>query len=94
MSTKTNFLFKKLNFSHLFFQVLPLLWIIPWGFTKAYIDNYWCWQTASDWNLIIKIPHSILLVINMFCSFLIIKILYSKLNTPHEVDQSNLNKNK
>lgn len=39
---------------------------------------YRCWQTESDWNLIIKIPHSLLLIMNICCATFIFRVLYSQ----------------
>lgn len=58
---------------------MPFLWIIPWVVVKRFVDNRWCWQMESDWNLIIKIPHSLLLVVNIASAVFIIKVLYSKM---------------
>lgn len=60
---------------------LPLLWIIPWICVKALKDNYWCWQTMSPYSLIIKVPHSMLLVANIGSTVYILKVLYSKIQS-------------
>ncbi len=59
--------------------VLPFLWMVPWILVKRFKDNLWCWQLESDFNLILKIPHSLLLVANVFCAVFIIRMLYSKM---------------
>lgn len=55
--------------------------MIPWVLSKKLLDDVWCWQTESEWNLIINVSHSILLATNIFCAIVIIKILYSKIKT-------------
>jgi hypothetical protein len=58
---------------------MPFIWTIPWVFVRMFLDNVWCWQVESDYNLITKIPHSLLLISNIVCAVIIIRILYSKL---------------
>ena len=58
---------------------MPFFWIVPWIFVKRYADNVWCWQTESNYNLILKIPHSLLLIANIGSAIFIIKVLYSKM---------------
>jgi hypothetical protein len=52
--------------------------MVPWvAFTLSYND-VWCWHTESPWKLIIKIPHSLLLITNICFAISIIRILYLK----------------
>nr|QVK45719.1 G protein-coupled receptor [Proales similis] len=60
--------------------LLPLAWVLPWIVSRAYLDNYWCWQTESIYNLIIKIPHTFLLCFNIIGSVMMLRILYSKMD--------------
>jgi hypothetical protein len=46
-----------------------------------YKKFYRCWQAESKLNLILKIPHTFLLLANLVCAAYIIRVLYSKLET-------------
>ena len=46
--------------------------------SRSYIAKR-CWQTQSIWNLLIDVPYTIFLVIQVICIVIIIRILYSKL---------------
>ncbi len=58
--------------------VLPVFWMVPWVFMRAFFHDFWCWQTESLWNLSIKIPHSLLLIMNISCATFIFRVLYSQ----------------
>ena len=57
--------------------------MVPWLITRLTVkmegENVWCWQAESTLNLIVKIPHTILLLGNLVCAAYILKVLYSKL---------------
>ena len=53
--------------------------MIPWVLIRVFIENKWCWQTESEWNLVIDVPHTLLLIVNVICTIFIIKVVYSKI---------------
>ncbi|RNA31080.1 Vasoactive intestinal polypeptide [Brachionus plicatilis] len=59
--------------------VLPFLWILPWIFIRIYVENKWCWQMESIWNLLIDAPNTILTILNVLCAIFVIRTLYSKI---------------
>lgn len=62
-----------------YLKALPVIWLLPWLIAKATAENFWCWQMRSKWNLILKVPTSILLIANICSAVYIIRILYSKM---------------
>lgn len=63
--------------------VFPLVWNLPWILIRLVKDNFWCWQTESIYNLILKIPHTFIFIMNVFCAVYIIRCLYSKIRFPN-----------
>lgn len=84
-----NILFLKLKLNlilvHWLFLVLPVVWMTPWVAVRIMYHDFWCWQTESQWNLIMKIPHSLLLIINICFSISIIRVLYLKTVHDHGI---------
>nr|QVK45720.1 G protein-coupled receptor [Proales similis] len=59
--------------------LLPFVWMIPWIVSRFFFANKWCWHEKSLVNLIIDIPHTLLLIMNAFFAIVIFRVLFSKM---------------
>uniref|UniRef100_F7F467 Glucagon-like peptide 2 receptor n=1 Tax=Monodelphis domestica TaxID=13616 RepID=F7F467_MONDO len=59
----------------------PVLYMIPWGITRARLENIGCWGTNTNMNIwwIIRGPILLSIIINFFIFLKILKLLISKL---------------
>lgn len=59
----------------------PMLFVIPWSFARAYLENTGCWATNKNRNIwwIIRGPMLLCVTVNFFIFLKILKLLISKL---------------
>lgn len=59
----------------------PMLFVIPWGFARAHLENTRCWATNGNLKIwwIIRGPMLLCVTVNFFIFLKILKLLISKL---------------
>ncbi|NP_001268337.1 glucagon-like peptide 2 receptor [Mesocricetus auratus] len=59
----------------------PMLFVIPWGFARAHLENTGCWATNGNKKIwwIIRGPMLLCVTVNFFIFLKILKLLISKL---------------
>ncbi|XP_036050713.1 glucagon-like peptide 2 receptor [Onychomys torridus] len=59
----------------------PMLFVIPWGFARAHLENIGCWATNGNKKIwwIIRGPMLLCVTVNFFIFLKILKLLISKL---------------
>lgn len=59
----------------------PMLFVIPWGFTRAHLENTGCWTSNANKKIwwIIRGPMLLCVTVNFFIFLKILKLLISKL---------------
>ncbi|XP_069883069.1 glucagon-like peptide 2 receptor isoform X1 [Dipodomys merriami] len=61
--------------------VFPMLFVVPWGIARAYLENKGCWAANKNKNIwwIIRGPMLLCVTVNFFIFLKILRLLISKL---------------